>query len=305
MYIVLVTVLLNAILDPLLIFGFWKIPAFGVGGAAIATIATQGVAILIGLSLLIRGWKGTKLQVKHLVPDFNVIKTLVTLGLPSSMEQSTRAIGFIIMTGIVASFGTIALASYGIGFRVISFVIIPALSLSIANSTLVGQNIGAGKKDRAEKIVKMSTLIGFVVLTLAGTLLYVFAPELVALFVPGALGVIANGTQFIRIMAFSFGFVGIQMAMNGAIRGSGKTVTTFLISFVVLVVQVGSALVLSKLFGFGTIGIWFAFPIANVFGALIAYSIFASGSWKRHELIKKKELVKEVQEEVLGDEEAV
>jgi len=124
MYIVFGTVLLNLVLDPLFIFGFGPIPAYGVSGAAIATIGTQGIAAIIGIMMLFSGRYGIHLKRNHLKPDFAIIKKMFKLGYPASIEQSARALNFTVMTLLVASFGTLAVASYGIGFRILSFIII-------------------------------------------------------------------------------------------------------------------------------------------------------------------------------------
>ncbi|RMG78906.1 MAG: MATE family efflux transporter, partial [Bacteroidetes bacterium] len=185
MYIVLGTVLLNLILDPLFIFGYGFVPALGVSGAAIATIGTQGLAAIIGIILLLKGKYQIQLHLNDLEPDWLLIKKMFKLGFPASIEQSTRALGMIIMTFLIANFGTLTLAAYGIGSRILSFIIIPALGLSMSTSTLVGQNIGAGKIERAEKIAKLSSLVGFIVLTIVGIIVFLFAKQISAIFIPG------------------------------------------------------------------------------------------------------------------------
>jgi len=150
MYIVFGAVLLNLIFDPLFIFGYGFVPAFGVAGAAVATIGTQGLAAIIGLAILLSGRHQLHLQLNDLKLDVALFKKMFRLGLPASIEQSTRALGMTVMTFLVASFGTLTLAAYGIGSRILSFVIIPALGFSMATSTLVGQNIGAAS-DQTER----------------------------------------------------------------------------------------------------------------------------------------------------------
>jgi putative MATE family efflux protein len=168
MYLVFVTVLLNLVFDPLFIFGYGPIPGYGVSGAALATVGTQGIAAVVGIYILFSGKYGIKLSLKDMKPDINLINRMIRLGFPASIEQSTRALGLTVLTLLVASFGTVIVAAYGIGSRILSFVIIPALGLSMATSTLVGQNIGAGKVNRAEEVAKVSGWIGFISLTLVG-----------------------------------------------------------------------------------------------------------------------------------------
>src|SRR5690606_38705474 len=118
------------VLDPLFIMGYGPIPALGVSGAAVATIGTQGMAAIVGLIMLFSGKYGIHLKKEHLKIDMPLIKRMFTLGLPVSVDQSMRALGLTVLSFIVASFGTITVAAYGIGGRVLSFVIIPAFGLS-------------------------------------------------------------------------------------------------------------------------------------------------------------------------------
>jgi len=292
-YIVFGTVLLNLVLDPLFIFGYHSIPAFGVSGAAVATIGTQGIAAAIGLVILFSGKYGIHLKKQNLKIDTVLVKKMFLLGFPSSIDQSTRALGLTIMSFLVASFGTVTVAAYGIGIRILSFVIIPALGLSMATSTLVGQNIGANKIDRAEKIATKSAGISFMFLTVVGFVTFVLAKQIVSAFLPGETETIAAATQFIRIMAFTFGLIGVQQTVNGAFTGSGNTVITMIISIVSLwVFQFPLAYLLSKHTSLMSSGIWYAFPVANILSAIVAITIFKKGNWK-HTKITASTIVEE------------
>lgn len=287
MYIVLLTVLLNAVLDPLFIFGYGVFPAMGVAGAALATIITQGIAAVIGIGILFTGKYGIHLKKENLKPDFSLMKRIFLLGFPTSIEQAMRAIGFTIMTVLVATFGTITLASYGIGTRIQSFVVIPALSLSIANSTLIGQNIGACKPKRASKITLISMVVGFVALTIVGVLFFVFSEQICRLFIPNDPAVIQSSAMFLRIVSLFFGFIAVQMALFGTFRGAGHTATAMVFSIFTLLVQFVSAFVLSKYTPLGELGLWWAFPISNLAGAAIVLFWFFKGSWKKGASIEK------------------
>ncbi len=303
MFIVFGTVLLNLILDPLFIFGYGIIPAFGVGGAAVSTIVTQGLAAMIGIGLLIKGQYHIQLHLKDLKPDFPLIKRMFKIGFPASVEQSTRALGITVMTFLVASFGTLTLATYGIGGRVLSFIIIPALGLSMATSTLVGQNIGAGKIERAEKIVKLSYKAGFIILTIIGILLFLFANKIASFFIPGELETIQSSALFIKIIALSFGFIGIQMSLNGAFRGSGNTKISMVISLIsqwVLLFPI--AYILSKHTSLNEIGLWIAFPVSNIISAIIGFIWFSKGTWKNKNLTKEMKLEEETTKEAIVEE---
>jgi putative MATE family efflux protein len=304
-YIVLGTVLLNLVLDPLFIFGWGPVPGSGVTGAAYATVATQGVAMAVGMVTLFGGHFGIRLRLRDFSPDWPLMKQVVRLGLPASLEQSTRALGLTVMTFLVATFGTTTIASYGIGTRILSFVIIPAMGLSMATSTLVAQNIGARNVERAARIAWLSAGFGFAVLEVVGLLCFLFATPLIGFFVPTAPDVIGGGSQFLRLMALSFGFIGLQQTLSGAFRGSGNTVNTMILAMVSLwVLQFPIAYILSKHTALGAAGLWWAFPIANVSIACVATLWFLQGGWRKKNLIgePENELVEEVTEEAIVQE---
>jgi putative MATE family efflux protein len=302
-YIVLGTVLLNLILDPLFIFGYGFIPAFGVVGAAVATIVTQGLAAIFGIIILIKGRYHIQLHLNDLKPDMPLIKKMFRLGFPASIEQSTRALGITAMTFLVAGFGTLTIAAFGIGSRILSFAIIPALGLSMATSTLVGQNIGAGKTKRAESIVKLSSLIGFVTLTILGILFFIFAEQISGIFIPGETETIAASAVFIRIMALTFGFIGLQQVLNGAFRGSGNTMITMILSIMTLwVLRFPLAYILSHHTDLGSIGIWIAYPLSNIAAGVVAIIWFAKGTWKKKKITEEIKLSEKTTEETIIEE---
>jgi len=291
------------ILDPLFIFGYGFIPAFGVSGAAIASIGTQGLAAIIGVALLLKGKYKIQLRLSDLKPDWILIKKMFRIGFPASIEQSTRALGMTVMTFLVATFGTLTLAAYGIGSRVLSFIIIPALGLSMATSTLVGQNIGAGKIERAEKITKLSALIGFIILTIVGIIMFLFAKQISAIFIPGELETIQSSALFIKIMALTFGFIGIQMSLNGLFRGSGNTMISMVLSIVSLwVLRFPLAYILSKHTALAEVGLWIAFPAANVLAAIITVIWFMKGTWKQKQITEEIKLTEKTTEETIIEE---
>ncbi len=289
-YIVLGTMLLNFVLDPLFIFGSGIIPAFGVAGAAWATFGTQTIAMIIGFVILFRGNYGIKLNLKNFIPDFSFIKKSFLLGFPSSIEMSTRALGALVMTFLVSSFGTFTVAAYGIGSNILQIIIIPAMGLAMSTATLVGQNIGAKKIDRACKIGKLSALIAVIFLSGLGVLVFSFAPYIVKFFVSNDDVVVGIGTTFLRFLTFAFPFMGIQFAFSGVLRGSGSMTTTMMISLISQwVIQFPVAYILSKHTTLGIKGLWLAFPITFFLTSIITLIYFLRGNWKRVKLIDNKE----------------
>ncbi|MDP2663946.1 MAG: MATE family efflux transporter [bacterium] len=303
MYIVLGTVLLNLLLDPLFIFGYKMIPAMGVSGAALVSVMTQGLSALVGILILFLGKNGIYIQLKSLRPDFSLIKKIFNLGLPASIEQSTRSLGLIALIFLVTSFGTVTLAAYGIATRMFGLAFIPAMGLSLATSTLVGQNMGAGKIERAEKTVKISLVVGFISLTMVGILMFIFAPEISAFFIPGEAETIESSSLFLRIIALTFGLVGIQQSLMGAFRGSGNTLASMFLSiFGLWMLRFPLAYILSKHTGLAEVGIWIAFPVSNIAAALVAALWFLKGTWKNKRITEEIKIAEKAVEETIIEE---
>lgn len=303
-YIVLATVILNFILDPLFIYGWGPIPAMGVMGAAVATVGTQSIAALIGLGILLKGKYGIHLSFSDFKPDTAFIKRAFFLGLPASIEQSGRALGMVVMTFLIASFGTLVVAAYGLGGTILQVIIIPAMGLSMAISALVGQNIGAGNIKRAQEIGKLGTQISFGVLAGIGLAVFIFAPQLLRFFVPDDTAVVGMGTTFLRIIALSWGFIGIQFSLTGVFRASGNMMAPMILSLVSQwVIQFPVAYILSKHTTLGVNGLWWSFTITNIATALITLAWYAKGDWKKTKLMTPEEnLTEKVSEEIIIEE---
>ncbi|MGM0392267.1 MAG: MATE family efflux transporter, partial [Bacteroidota bacterium] len=267
--------------DPLFIYGYGPIPGYGVAGAAWASVITQGISAVIGIAILLRGKHGIKISFSSMYLDMKSLKKIFNLGFPASVEQSTRALGMTMMVIIVTSFGSEIVAAYGIGARILSLIVIPALGLGIATTSLVGQNIGARKIKRAEQVANLSNKIAFFGLTGLGIILFIVAEPLTAFFIPNDPDVIRDGAIFIKIMAPSFGLLGVQQVMNGTFNGAGFTKASMLISIMSLwVVRFPLAYVLSYNTSLGYEGIWWSFPISNLIAAIAGYVYFKMGYWK-------------------------
>jgi putative MATE family efflux protein len=298
--IVLGTVVLNCAIDPLLIFGWGWMPPHGVMGAAIATLITQGLAALLGLAIFLRGRHGIQLSWRSFRPDPAYIRRAFLLGLPGTIELATRGLGPMALSFLATGFGTLTIAAYGVGANILQFVTIPAMGLSMAVSTLVGQNIGAGNLQRAERAAMLGAISGFAVLTLAGITAYLLAPVLVGFFVPHDAAVIAEGTHFIRIMSLTWGAIGVQLCIVSAFRASGNMVNAMLIALVSQwLVQVPMAVVLARS-GLHESGLWWSFPITNVVTTILCVGWFARGGWKTNRATEKD--LAAVTDEIIAEE---
>lgn len=289
MIMTLFSVGLNVILDPVLIFGVGPFPEMGVQGAALATIIARALAALYGLSMLISGRKNLHLKLKYLKPNFEIIMKIVKIGIPSSLQQSMLSIAQILMTSLVAGFGTATLAAYGIGNRIIGVASMLVMGISTATTTMIGQNIGAGEKDRSEKIAKVSVALTFGLLTALGILIFVTPNQLIGLFNKEA-EVLLHGSSYLRITALFLGAMGIRMVINGVFRGAGKTITTMIISITAFcVLRIPIAYILSNTFNWNQTGIWWGVAVSDGISAIISIVWIRLSKWSENILVKKEE----------------
>ena len=277
------TVVVNIALDPFLIFGWGPFPELGIQGAAIATVFSRSLALLVGLYILFDGSRGVTIHASDLAPDFRYLRRLLRVGVPASVEGTGRALSVNLLMVIVGTFATPIVAAFGVGVRVFSLVFLPAIAVERGVETMTGQNIGAGNYDRAEATNKFAAKVMFVVLSGVGIVTFLGAPWIVAVFAPGRPQVIAVGTTMLQFVALSFGFTGIMRAFVGGIRGSGKTMTAAAIA----IITMGLIRVPFAFFGatnWGTDGLFASFVVSNVAGAVVAYLWFRTGTWRDTEL---------------------
>jgi putative MATE family efflux protein len=275
----------NIILDPFLILGWGFFPQMGVRGAAIATVLSRALAGIYGVYLLFEGKKGIKLEFENLIPDFEVQKRIIKLGTPSAAEQSIIALGMTFLMGIVSEFGTLAVAAYGIGNRILSVVMMPMRGLSMATTTMVGQTMGADDPDRAEKIAWTAVGLTFALMTALILVTQVFPAQIISVFNDNS-EVVAIGVDFLKIVGLSFGFLGVRIVIGGSFRGAGNTVAAMVLAVVALWgFRVPLARLLSDYFQLGTTGIWWGMFMSNLLSALIGAFWFKKGSWKEEKAI--------------------
>ncbi|MBB1564644.1 MATE family efflux transporter [Candidatus Gracilibacteria bacterium] len=297
MYIIGGTVLLNFVVDPALILGFGPIPAFGVAGAAIATVIAQAISAIIGIYIMCKGNHGVKIRIKDMIPNVSFLKKIFVLGLPSSIEMSIRSFGFVLMVNLITSFGTVALAGFGAGGNIFQFIMIPAMGFSIATSTMVGMNLGAKNLKRASDIAKTSSIITFIALEIVGIFTFFFTPELITLFVKDS-ETIAVGVDMIKISAFTFGIMGIQFSLVGVFRAAGNTTLAMNLGIISqFLIQFPAAYLLANNFKMGVDGIWWSYAITNISMMLICIAIFIRGKWKEKNItdddINDKNIIEE------------
>lgn len=273
--------LVNAILDPIMIFGWFGIPPMGVVGAAMATVLSRALVSAIGVFLLIRGYMGLKIRFNDLFFKSWWLKKVLRIGIPLAIQQSANSLGFIIMTSIVASMGTTVIATYGVGIRIIDIIQAFTWGLMRATSIMIGQTIGAEDYSKAEEIVRKNTMLIFVILVIGALMIFIFRRQLYVVFINDP-EVLAEGDRFLSIFVPSIPFFGLFSIAGAIARGSGHTVTYTAISIIRLwVLRIGLTVVLAYLIDLGPIGVWIAMSISNVGAGIISTLWVAKGSWRQ------------------------
>ena len=270
--------LLNIGLDPLLIFGLGPFPRLGVAGSAVATVISRGIGSIILLLVLSKQEGGIRLWATRNNGQENHIGRIVKIGSFSALGSLSMNISRIVLIRIVAVFGTFAVASFGIGMRLRIFVLILGFGMANATAVIVGQNLGAGRPDRAEKAAWLSVLFYGAFLAAISVLFLAFPRGIIGIFNDQP-EVIEFGRSFLLFFVPSLFFMNLAIVLGRAIDGAGNTRATLVITFVsLIVVGIPMALVLSRLWGVN--GIWAALVGSNVIQGLGALVWFRIGKWK-------------------------
>ncbi|WP_253737616.1 MATE family efflux transporter [Halohasta salina] len=286
------TVVINVVLDPFLING-WAIgpvafPELGIEGAAIATVFSRSLAMIVGIGIMLSGRRGIRINAVDMWPDGEYLRKLLRIGVPASIEGTGRALSINALLVVVGLFSTAVVAAFGIGTRVLSVIFLPAIAVARGVETMAGQNIGAGNYDRAEAANYLAAKGLFAVLGFVGVLIFLVPTPIVSVFTDDP-AVLSEGSTLLRYVALSFGFTGIMRAFTGGFRGAGKTLVAAAIAILTLggirlpVAYVASQYRLPIPYAelvYGVEGIWTAFFVSNVAGAVIAWLWFRRGTWR-------------------------
>ena len=282
--VMLLSVALNVALDPVLIFGWWRFDAYGIEGAAWATLVSRAVATVVGWYVLFGTSAGPDVDLRDLVPDLAIVRDVVKLGVPSALEQSGTSLAFVVLTGMVATFPPAVVAAYGLGNRLVSLVFLPAMGLSQAVNTVVGQNLGAGRGDRAWRAVRAALTVVVVVMLPVTLFAAAFPEAIVTVFLPpdapDAGRTIAYARTYLRTVAVMFAFMGVFEVGRGALRGAGRTTSALVLALVALWgVRVPATYLLVFVQGWGTTGIWWSVVFGDIVGATIVLGWLLRGTW--------------------------
>lgn len=280
-----VALVLNIIFDPILIFGIGPFPELGVSGTALATILSQLLSCIIGWIILHkRGWRfATRSLLEDKASTRRITKRIMAIGLPIGATGFMFSMVYVVMTPIIATFGTAAVAAVGVGHRLESLAYFSCVGFSMAAATLVGQNLGAGKTEAAERAAWLTAFYLTIVL-IPVSLAFIFIPHwIVPIFITDP-EVVAEGTRYLRIIGFCEIFMGLEIVMQQAFSGAGDSLPAMWINGSLTLARVPLAYLLAIPFGLGSSGIWLTISITTFCkGILISYW-FRLGHWKKKHL---------------------
>lgn len=273
--------ILNIILCPLFIYGLGPVPAFGLEGAAIATTIGRGFGVAYQLYHLFSGKRSIQVAWRHVQPEWSTIVKMIKLASGGTLQFLIGSASWIFLIRIISQFGEDALAGYTFAIRIIVFAILPAWGVANAAATLVGQNLGAGEPERAEKSVWKAAYLNMIILGFVSVLFIIFAPQILRIFSKDA-AVLAYGIEGLRVISSGYLFYAFGMVMAQSFNGAGDTRTPTIINLIGFwVIQIPLAYFLAITLKWGPTGVFWAIPIAESVIALIAVVIFKRGKWKK------------------------
>ncbi|MEJ7809099.1 MAG: MATE family efflux transporter [Gemmatimonadaceae bacterium] len=266
------SVVIALVLDPVLILGLGPAPALGIAGAALATLLTRGAVFVAGVAVLarrglitLRGRAGTAMP------------AIARIGLPTAATGVLFSVIYVVLTRTTTQFGTPALAALGVGHRVESWAYMVGVGFGAAAAAIVGQNVGAGRTDRAERAgwltVGYATAVGGV----ASVCMFVFATPLAAVFTDDP-AVVRESASYLRIATLSTVFTGAEVVLEGALGGAGATLPPMLTSTALTALRIPLAAWLAP--RYGTAGIWWTISLTAVARGLAMMLLWRAGRWK-------------------------
>ena len=262
----------NIILDPIFIFGLFGVPAFGVKGAAIATVIGQIIAAVLALIMNIKVNTDIDFSLKGFKPDIKIIGMIYKVGLPSIIMQSIGSVMVFCLNKILIVFSSTAVAVFGVYFKLQSFVFMPVFGLNNGLIPIMAYNYGAKKKDRMIKTIKCGLLIAFSIMSVGMVVFELFPDAILALF-EASDNMLAMGKVALRTIAIHFPIAAICIVLGSAFQALGNAVYSMFVSIArQLVVLIPVAYALSKL---GNVNyVWWCFPIAEIMSLTITVIFF-------------------------------
>ena len=272
---------INILLGPCLIFGLGPFPKLGIVGAAIATTIGRGTGAIFAISKLVREGGRFNIERRHLRIEPAIIGRLIRLSATGTFQVFIGMASWIGLVRVISSFGSNAVAGYTFGIRVIFFALLPSWGMANAAATMVGQALGAGDPERAERAVWKAGFYNMIFLGIIGLIFIFFAPQIIWFYTDDP-NVAQYGVDCLRIVAYGFLFYAYGMVLGQSFNGAGDTWTPTIINlFVFWLWEIPLAYVLGVWAGMGPRGVFLAMMIAFSTLAVVSAAVFRRGRWKK------------------------
>lgn len=272
--------LINLVLDPILIFGWGPVPAFGVTGASMSTLTGRGIGVLLQLWVLFGGKSRVRLLRSDIRIVPSVLKSLIRVSSTGVLQFAIGHSSWVALVRMISTFGTVAVAGYTIGIRIFIFAVLPSWGLSGAAATMVGQNLGANKPERASKAVWLTASYNAIFLAIVAVAFIFFPTALVGIFTKDP-AVTHYAVDCLRIIGYGNVAYAFGMVMTQAFNGAGDTVTPTMINVAGFwLCEIPLAWALAYPGGLGVRGVFYAIPAAHVLITIMAVTVFLRGRWK-------------------------
>jgi putative MATE family efflux protein len=287
-YFLVLSVALDIVLNPVLIFGAGPLPALGIAGSATATLIAQIVSLLAMLRHIYR--RGNPLALHrgelHLLrPDPVILRTLVVKGIPMGLQMIVLSSSMVMLFAVVNPFGSETAAAFAAAMQLWNYVQMPALALSAAVSSMAAQNIGAGFWERVRDIARTGVGFNFLMTGIPIVLLYLLNHHAVGLFLPAGSPSVEIAAHLNRIILWSFVMFGVSMVLSGVVRAAGAVIAPLLFLFVSLwVVRVPLSFWAAD--QYGPDGIWWSFALSALLSMVMTVAYYLHGGWKRARMTK-------------------
>ncbi|MBN1541679.1 MATE family efflux transporter [candidate division KSB1 bacterium] len=272
----------NAVLDPILIFGFGPLPALKAGGAGLATVLAHILAFILGWYLL-RNCPVSLHPTRSPIAVPEVMRRIGRIGTPIAFNGVMFSLSYMALTRIIADFGSGSLAALGLGHRIEGIAYFASVGFAIAAQTLMGQNLGAGKPERAEKSVWLTLLFVGTLLAAVSICFILFSEPIVRLFTDDP-RVVNEGVRYLKTIAVFEVFLGFEIVLEGAFAGAGNSLPPMVIIVPLTWARIPLGLFLSKNLGMGSLGIWWAIAGTTALKGLLLLYWFKLGRWKKIEI---------------------
>lgn len=274
---------LNVFFNYVLILGNLGAPSLGVKGAAIGTVAAQGVGALVLVMLLRRGVvSGLRLRLAPTRLDTALARTLTRVGAPAALDMVILNASFASIVGMLGRLDPVAVAAHGIGLRIQALAFVPGLSVAQATGAMVGNALGASDVPQARAIVRSSVMLCVAIMSSLALVLVAGAYPIVAIFdVPSGTRLHELSITWMRLLGYGMPIVGVHIAYVGMLRGAGATGSSLLINVVGTLVQVPLSWLLGFPLALGPWGVWLAFPVSFVIKAAMGFTLYRRGRWAR------------------------